>query len=256
MASIFIRAFVELALASGGGLSTTRFDWCSDSVFHHLWHAPPRVTREDNVGETTDSASPQISGQQCVCGMVKEEVVKQRGCWSTVEFNLCQDFAEGQPSNVTPGKRKKAKKSPRSCDGHSVKLHGLNTYSSDSSLSDCAIQNLNLDADSLEASEGTTEEEEVDSLEKQISSQKEEVDSLEGILDSIDVEEDVDSLEDMLDNIATPQHAKNVDQYKAKLDIQVKGALYDSFPAKFNALRLSLEGFTHLFHIGQCVFDK
>lgn len=252
VASIFIRSFTELALGTGGGSSTTRFDWCVDTVYHHLWHAPPRVMREDSTGES-DGTSPQVTEQHCVCGMVMAEAVKQRGCWNPVEFYLSCDLTDAQ--HHKHGKQKKAQKASKTGNGQSSKSNIISTSSSDSSLSDCAFPNLNLDVDSLEASDNTTEEE-VDSLEKQQTNIEEEVDSLEGILDSIDIEEDVDSLEDMLDDIVTPHQVKANDQYKARLEAQVKGALYDSFPAKFNALRLALEGFTHLFRIGQCVFDK
>nr|XP_045600848.1 McKusick-Kaufman/Bardet-Biedl syndromes putative chaperonin-like [Procambarus clarkii] len=252
IASNFIRVFMEMALRPRGGPSTTRFDWSVDSVFHHLWHTQPRVSREDEGG----SCSTQTSNVTCVCGLVREVVIKNKynGLWYPVEFELHHDFTEQRSHCSENDGYMKATVSPRSTNGCSMKSDE-STKSSDSSLSDFGFHNLDLEADSLDEAGGTTEEE-VDSLEKIIDTQEEEIDSLEGKINSFEVEEDMDSLEDVLDGITESSHLKDNKHSKIKLETQVQGALYDSFPAKYNAIRLALEGFTQLFHVGQCVFDK
>ncbi|XP_042217735.1 McKusick-Kaufman/Bardet-Biedl syndromes putative chaperonin-like [Homarus americanus] len=253
VASIFLRVFIELALQLGGGSSSTRFDWSLDSVFHHLWHTQPKIVKED--GGRCSTHSP-LNSQNCVCGLVKEEVLKYKhnGLWHPVEFQLQYNIT-GPRSKSSKYGRNKAGKSPRSADGHSSKSNFEGTWSNDSSVSDFGFHNLDLEADSLEEA-GETTEEEVDSLEKVVNSQEEELDSLEGKLDSFDIEEDMDSLEDILNGTAEPNQVQDDMVPKAKLEAQAQEALYDSFPAKYNAIRLALEGFTQLFHIGQCVFDK
>nr|XP_053633468.1 molecular chaperone MKKS-like [Cherax quadricarinatus]XP_053633469.1 molecular chaperone MKKS-like [Cherax quadricarinatus]XP_053633470.1 molecular chaperone MKKS-like [Cherax quadricarinatus]XP_053633471.1 molecular chaperone MKKS-like [Cherax quadricarinatus]XP_053633473.1 molecular chaperone MKKS-like [Cherax quadricarinatus]XP_053633474.1 molecular chaperone MKKS-like [Cherax quadricarinatus]XP_053633475.1 molecular chaperone MKKS-like [Cherax quadricarinatus]XP_053633476.1 molecular len=255
VASAFIRVFMELALQPRGG-SSTRFDWSVDSVFHHLWHTQPQISREDGSGSCSMQAS-RASPHSCMCGLVKEDLVKYKynGSWNPVEFQLHHDFTLQNSKSTKSGGCSKAAKSPRSAGDLNIKLNADSTQSNNSSLSDFGFHNLDLEVDSLEEAECTTEDE-VDSLEKIINSQEEEIDSLEGKLDSFDAEEDMDSLEDMLDGIIEQSNINDKEHLKVKLETRVQQALYDSFPAKYNAIRLALEGFTQLFHVGQCVFDK
>ncbi|XP_071547118.1 molecular chaperone MKKS-like isoform X1 [Panulirus ornatus] len=251
--NIFIRVFMELALQLCGGSSTTRFDWCVDSVFHHMWHTQARVIREDR-GMGTNILSPCVIPQQCLCGLVKEDDLKYKynGGWHPVEFQHHDHTVQQSRLNKWVG-QSRADTCPRVPDSHSIKSDIEGRSSCDSLVSDFGSHNLDLEADSLEESRETTVDE-VDSLEKTVNSQEEEIDSLEGKLESLDAE-DVDSLDDMLERVAEPSKFKDK-PFKGKLEARAEGALYDSFPAKYNAVRLSLEGFTHLFHIGQCVFDK
>lgn len=253
VANIFIRVFMELALQLGGGSSTTKFDWSVDSVYHHLWHTQERVMREDG-GISSNTLLPCVISQHCVCGLIKEEALKYKynGVWHSVEFQQHHDHTVQQSKLRKCVGQNRADSLPRTTDGHSIKSD-VEGSSSSSSASDFVFHNFDLEADSLEES-GDTTLEEVDSLEKTVNSQEEEIDSLEGKLDSLDAE-DVDSLEDMLERVPEPNQVKDK-HFKARLEARVQGALYDSFPAKYNALRLSLEGFTQLYHIGQCVFDK
>lgn len=232
---------MELALHLSGG-SSNRFDWSVDTVFHHLWHTPPHLLKGDGTGpSTTLSASP---SQCCVCGLVTQEVVrcKHNGWWRPVEFQL-SDHLPTFPSQHKEGGQKSGK-----CRSNVDMYSNEECESEPESLGHCT-------EDSLEGC-GNTSDEDVDSLEKTPCSLEEEIDSLEGKLESFDVEE-YDSLENILDRYTKPQDDGEKDKVpEAKLKEHMPGALYDSFAAKFNATRLAFEGFTHLLHIGQCIFDK
>lgn len=232
---------MELALHLSGG-SSSRFEWSVDTVFNHLWHTPPLSLKDEAQPNTTLLASPQ---QHCICGLVTQEAVRNKysGWWKPVEFQLPNHLPVFSSKHGRIGSQKSGK--------HMSKVDICSDeegWSEPESESQCT-------EDSLEGC-GNASEDDVDSLEKTPHSLEEENDSLEGQLDSFHVEEN-DSLEDILERYTkTHSDGKECKIQEAKLEEHVSGALYDSFSAKFNATRLALEGFTQLFHIGQCIFDK
>ncbi|KAK3864014.1 hypothetical protein Pcinc_030275 [Petrolisthes cinctipes] len=257
--SVFVRVLMELALLPSGGLSS-RLDWSVDSVFHHLWHTPPVILRDSPT--TEDTAAPTNIPTWCVCGLVRRDLVKLKynGEWLPVEFEVNPIPGTTLTKNVTRRRDKPRRAVVVSGGLRSDNAGDDNSSSSSESDSEELKERRNYDEDSLEGSNSTNQEEEdVDSLEKVVDAQEEEIDSLEGKLDSSDGDgEEEDSLEGILDKTSELGcvGAERDAPPQVHLEGHVMGALYDSFPAKFNALRLALEGFSQLLHIGQCVFDQ
>lgn len=256
---MFVHVLMELALLPSGGL-TSRLDWSVDSAFHHLWHTPPVILRDSPTTDDEDAVAPTNIPTRCVCGLVMRDTVKLRynGEWLPIEFEVNPMPGTTLPKGVT----RRRDKAGRAVGVH-ASLRGdrmINDDSSSSSSSEDLKERRNYDEDSLEGShESSQEEEDVDSLEKVVDAQEEEIDSLEGKLDSFDEDgEEEDSLEGILDKASESEgfRAERDSSPEICLEGHIPGALYDSFPAKFNALRLALEGFSQLLHIGQCVFDQ
>lgn len=256
-----MHVLMELALLPSGGL-TSRLDWSVDSAFHHLWYTPP-VILKDSPSPTTDSedvVAPTNIPTRCVCGLVMRDTVKLRynGEWLPVEFEV----SPMPLTTLSKGVTRRQDKTGRAVGVHGS-LRGDKVVDGDNSSSSSSSEDLkerrNYEEDSLEGShESSQEEEDVDSLEKVVDAQEEEIDSLEGKLDSFDEDgEEEDSLEGILDKGSESEGFRaERETSEICLEGHVPGALYDSFPAKFNALRLALEGFSQLLHIGQCVFDQ
>lgn len=231
----FVRVFMELAIQVAGGSSTTKFDWCVDSVFHHLWYSQDCLAN----GESPQENFSQQKLHKCVCGLLTDETIKSKygGFWYDLDFQMNQNVVQGSPEST--------------CFCESLmRLDSteLETFHHDSKLQ-TEDPDFGIDNDSLE--EKVAIEDDVDSLEKTLNSLEEEGDSLEGRLESLD--DDVDSLEDVLDKMVDQVNTKH--NPKIIFNSQIPDVLYDSYLAKYNAMRLALEGFTQLFQVGYCVYD-
>ncbi|XP_068226908.1 molecular chaperone MKKS-like [Palaemon carinicauda] len=231
----FVRVFMELAIQVAGGSSTTKFDWCIDSVFHHLWYSQECLAKEESSRENF----PQEKLHKCVCGLLTNDTIKSKygGYWYDLDFQMNQNVLEGS--------------SEASCFCESMMCLGNNegeTFQRNSKLQ-VGDPDFGIDDDSLD--EKVAVEDDVDSLEKTLNSLEEEGDSLEGRIESLD--DDVDSLEDVLDKMVDQVHTKH--NPKIMFNLKIPDILYDSYLAKYNAMRLALEGFTQLFQVGHCVYD-
>lgn len=234
VANAFIRVFMELAIRLGGGSSTTKLDWCVDSVYHHLWHSEPGIVSGKVSPRGSDRQKSREITHKCVCGLLTDDLIKHKygGDWYQVDFQFNQDLSKPSPESKCFCETMTVDKTDREVNCHSSR--GASESVSDS-LDECVVV-----------------EEDVDSLEKTNDSVEEEGDSLEGRLESL--EDDVDSLDDVLDIMVEPILSK-FNHLKIDFDFQTQNVLYDSYLAKYNALRLAMEGFAQLFQIGQCVFD-
>lgn len=248
---MFMKVFLDLAFRPGGGSSSLKTDWCTDSTFHHLWHSAG--SKGENLYCGADDLSLQPAVCHCVCGLIGKDALNPSPAnqWQPADFHpSCITRESLSTSCGASEKRASSDKSSRG--GHCQSKNTTTAINSDSVVDEFGFLSIELDVDSLEEKVDTYEED-VDSLEKTGNSLEEEGDSLEGRLESL--EDDADSLEDVLDKGAEPVFEKGVNT-KAKLKIKGQDSLCDSFPAKYNAIRLALEGFSHLFKIGECVFDK
>lgn len=251
--SMFMKVLLDLAFRPGGGSSSVKTDWCTDSTFHHLWQSHSAASKGENPYFGTDDLSLQPAVCQCVCGLIGKDTVNPfpSNHWQPADFHpSCITRKSLSTSCVASEKQVPTDKTAKG--GNSQSRIMSTTINSDSVVDEFGFLSIELDVDSLEEKVDTYEED-VDSLEKTGNSLEEEGDSLEGRLESL--EDDADSLEDVLDKGAEPALEKSVNT-KAKLKIKDQDTLCDSFPAKYNAIRLALEGFSHLFKIGDCVFDK
>ncbi|KAK7071021.1 hypothetical protein SK128_013629 [Halocaridina rubra] len=244
----FIKVYMELAIHVGKGSTTTKFDWCVDSIFHHLWHAEdPEVLQKNVSSDATRDAQ-----YKCVCGLITREMIKQKydGTWYPLDFRLNRDMMKSSSeSHCLCNKLSVEEVLSRSKDQNQ-------RASNDSKFSDNS-NGFGMDADSLE--EKASVEEDEDSLEKTLNGLQgdleDECDSLEGILQNLKNEGDMDSLEDVLDSFAEPPQDLKNNCSNVHLNTDLEGAIYDCYLAKYNAMRLAVEGFSQLFQIGQCVFD-